>query len=330
MKVTDLIRTVPLERALQLAQVAVARATVDQEGDELTDACRAALSPIIAHFIPDGGENDAALRAMLSCLARPERHGAAFYLWGLAGTGKSHMLALLGLLAESRAARRLFAECHPPFAELCEKLPQTPPLVVMADLAAHRGQHDELEDVIFACTEEEFKRPKYGTEIALTQLSHALNLIDRHLVPGHRPQLDAAVDQQSPGFDDWEHLRAENPAAAVRIARRVVRDVGFPLDFRQSRVERLASLLEAVRKLDLRGVLWLIDGLSSFLAGAGPRGMAVDWDFLHFIAQRAKITPLWMTIALRHSPETLAEIDPYSAGQLESYAEGHSVSPNRT
>lgn len=322
MKVTDLIRTVPLERSLQLAQVAVARATVDQEGDELTDACRAALSPVIAQFIPDGRENDAALRAMLASLARPERHGGAFYLWGLAGTGKSHMLALLALLAESQAARDLFAQCHPSFADLCAKLPEAPPLVVMADLAAHRGQHDELEDVIFSCTEQELKRPKYGAETALTELSHALNLIDRHLVPGHRADLDAAVDQQAPGFESWEHLRAENPAGAVRLARRVVRDVGFPLDFRQSRVERLASLLEVVRKLDLRGVLWLIDGLSSFLAGAGPRGMAVDWDFLHFIAQRSKITPLWMTIALRHSPETLAETDPYSAGQLESYAEG--------
>ncbi len=322
MKVIDLVRATPLERTVQLAQVAAVRARLAQEGDQLTDAGRAALSPIVAQYIPDGGGNDAALRAMLECLARPERHGGAFYLWGLAGTGKSHLLGLLALLTESRAARELFAESHPPFADLCGRFPPSPPLVVMADLAAHRAQQDQLEDVIFACTEEELRRPGHGTDVPLTELSHALSLIDRHLVPGHRADLDSAVDQQAPGFENWEHLRAENPAGAVRIARRVVRDVGFPLDFRQSRVERLASLLEVVRKLNLRGVLWLIDGLSSFLAGAGPRGMAVDWDFLHFIAQRAKITPLWMTIALRHSPQTLAETDPYSAGQLESYAEG--------
>jgi len=323
MKVTDLIRTVPLERSIQLAQVAALRAQLEQEGEQLTADTRAALVALVGEYLLDGGENEAVFRAMLESLARPERHGSAFYLHGLAGTGKSHLLALLALLADSAAARSVFVETHSTCAGLCDALTKAPPLlVVMVDLAAHRGHQEQLEDVVFAATEQELRRPRYATEVALTELSHALALIDRHLVPAHRADLDAAVAEQAPGFESWEHIRAENPAGAVRIARRVVSSVGSPLDFRQSRVERLASLLEIARTHHLRGVLWLIDDLSSFLSGAGAKGMAGDWGFLHFVAQRAKITPLWVAVALRHSPETLAEAEPFAVGQLESQAEG--------
>jgi hypothetical protein len=323
MKVTDLVRIVPLDRSVQLAQVAALRTRLEQEGDHLTEDTRAALTQLVGDYLLDGGENEAIVRGVLGSLSRPERHGAAFYLHGLAGTGKSHLLALLSLLAESPAARALFAEAHPPFAALCEALAKLPPLlVVMVDLAAFRGHQEQLEDVVFASTEQELRRPRYATEVPLTELSHALALIDRHLAPAHRADLDAAVAELAPGFENWEHIRAENPAGAVRIARRVVSTVGFPLDFRQSRVERLASLLEVARTHNLRGVLWLIDDLSSFLSGAGAKGMAGDWAFLHFVAQRAKITPIWTVVALRHSPETLAEAEPFATGQLEGQAEG--------
>lgn len=323
MTVADLVGAMPLDRSMQLAQVSALRSQVEDEGEHVSDITRTELSRVVGGYLTDGGENAAALRAMLASISRPERHGGAFYLHGVAGSGKTHTLGLMSLLVESQRARDEFAATHPGMADLCQALADADPLlVVMSDLAAHRGQEDQLEDVIFECTEGELRRPRYGTDVRLTELSHALHLIDRHLVPGHREGLDAAVAERVPGFESWEHLRAENPAGAVRIARVVVRDVGLPLDFRQSRVERLAALLEAVRTLDLRGVLWLVDGLSAFLAGAGPRGMSVDWDFLHFLAQRAKITPLWMVVSLRHSPQSLAETHPYAVGEVETHAEG--------
>jgi hypothetical protein len=317
-KIADLIRTVALDRSLPLAQVAALRARLEQEGDHLTAETQAALQQLVGDYLLDGGESEAVLRQVIGSLARPERHGAAFYLHGMAGTGKSHTLGLVALLAESPAARKLFAERHPAFADVCAALDKAPPLlVVLVDLSAHRGHQEQLEDVVFLYTEQELRRPRYATDVPLTELSHALALIDRHLVPAHRVELDAAVAEHAPGYDNWEHLRAENPATAVRVARRVVSTVGFPLDFRQSRVERLASLLEVARTHNLRGVLWLVDDLSPFLSGAGGKGMAGDWAFLHFVAQRAKITPLWPIVALRHSPETLAEAEPFTVGQLE-------------
>ncbi|MBM3476467.1 MAG: hypothetical protein FJX75_24610 [Armatimonadetes bacterium] len=322
-KVTDLVQATPLERAIQLDQVAALRAALEREDGRLIDETRARLRILVGDYVPDGAENDAALRAMLRSLTRPERHGGAFYLHGLAGVGKSHMLALLGLLAESQPARDLFAATHAGLSDLCDALAHGGRLlVVMADLTAHRSQQDQLEDVLFQCAEDELGRPGYGLKVPLTELSHALSLIDRYLAPGHLGELNAAVAENVPGFESWEHLRAESPVGALRIARRIVKDVGLPIDFRQSRVERLAALLEAVRQLELDGVLWLVDGLTPFLAASNPRGIGVDFDFLSFLAQRAKIAPLWTVIAMRHSPEALAETHPYAVGQVESYAEG--------
>ncbi|MGQ9731620.1 MAG: hypothetical protein ACUVX8_10155, partial [Candidatus Zipacnadales bacterium] len=321
--VTDLVGATPLPRAVQLEQVAALRADLEREGGNLTDRTRNALRGIVEAYVADHGENDAALRAMLSSLSRPERYGGAFYVHGIAGVGKSHLLALVGLLAKSGQARKMFAERHPHLADMCEALEHAPPLlVVMADLTARRGPQQQLEDILFECTEEELRRPPPGIEVALTELSHALSLIDRYLVPGHLAELNAAVAENTPGFESWEHLRTESPIGALRVARRIVRDVGLPIDFRHSRVERLAALLEAVRQLELEGVLWIVDGLSAFLSASNPRGIGMDFDFLAFLAQRAKITPLWTVIAMRHSPETLAEIHPYAIGQVESYAEG--------
>jgi hypothetical protein len=322
-KVTELVQATPLDRAVQLDQVAALRDALEREGERLTDETQRRLQEIVGEYLSDGGENDAALRAMLRSLARPERHGGAFYVHGLAGVGKSHMLALLGLLVESQQARELFAATHPHLADLCDLLARAGRfLVVMADLSAHRGQQDQLEDALFQSTEEELRRSKYGVEVPLTELSHALSLIDRYLVPGHLGELNSAVAENVPGFESWEHLRAESPVGALRVARRIVKDVGLPIDFRQSRVERLAALLEAIRQLELDGVLWLIDGLTPFLAASNPRGIGADFDFLSFLAQRAKITPLWTVTAMRHSPEILAETHPYAVGQVESYAEG--------
>ncbi|MBM3497424.1 MAG: hypothetical protein FJX74_02030 [Armatimonadetes bacterium] len=322
-RVTDLVQAAPLERAVQLDQVIGLRAALEREGDRLTADTQRRLHDMVGGYLGDNPENEAALGAMLASLTRAERHGGAFYLHGLAGVGKSHLLALVGLLCESAAARELFVATHPAFAYLCRALGEAPGLlVIMADLTAHRGQQEQLEDALFQCAEDELRRPRYGVEVPLTELTHALWMIDRYLVPGHRDELNAAVAENVPGFESWDHLRASSPVGALRVARRIVKDVGLPIDFRQSRVERLAALLEAVRQLELGGVLWLVDGLTPFLAASNPRGIGVDFDFLSFLAQRAKITPLWTVLALRHSPEALAETHPYAVGQVESHAEG--------
>lgn len=322
-KVTDLVQAAPLDRAVQLDQIVALRGAMEREGERLTEETLRRLRALVSDYLPDGGPNDAALRAIGKSLTRPERHGGAFYLYGPAGTGKSHMLALVGLLAGYPQARELFVASHPQFADLCEALASAGPfLVVMADLTAHRAQQEQLEDALFQCTEDELKRPPHGVDVPLTELSHALFLIDKYLAPGHLQTLNAAVAENVPGFESWEHLRAASPLGALRVARRVVRDVGLPIDFRQSRVERLATLLEATRQLGLAGVLWLVDGLTPFLAASNPRGIGVDFDFLLFLAQRAKIQPLWTVIAMRHSPQALAETHPYAIGQVESYAEG--------
>ncbi len=82
--------------------------------------------------------------------------------------------------------------------------------------------------------------------------------------------------------------------------------MNYPLDFRQSRVERMARLLEVVDGKQISGVIYLIDDLGDFLASVDTKAMQGDLVFLEFLAHRGKIAPLWtvadLEVPLREIP----------------------------
>ena len=109
MRVGDFVEVANVNPVVQLSQV---RDSARTKGfpDELV--------PLIDSYIVVEGANAAALHGLLSALPT----GGAFLLSGVYGTGKSHLMAVVGLLAEFPEARNRFAARNPTWMPLLQAL----------------------------------------------------------------------------------------------------------------------------------------------------------------------------------------------------------------
>ncbi len=109
MRIGDFVEVANVNPVVQLPQV---RDSARTKGfpDELV--------PLIDSYIVVEGSNAAALHGLLSALLT----GGAFLLSGVYGTGKSHLMAVLGLLAEFPEARNRFAARNPTLTLLLQSL----------------------------------------------------------------------------------------------------------------------------------------------------------------------------------------------------------------
>ncbi|MCD6351788.1 MAG: hypothetical protein J7M26_06685, partial [Armatimonadetes bacterium] len=147
-----------------------------------------------------------------------------------------------------------------------------------------------LEEVLFSATETEARRRELHLDLPLSAVSYALHLAAEHLLPAHAEELDA--EARAHGYEDWEGLVQANQRLAATVASSLASDLGLSAALVPSRSERLASLLAALP--EGTGLLWLLDDAYEFLASAGPKGSREDLSFLEFLAQRAKVEPLYL------------------------------------
>jgi len=110
MRIGDFVEVVNVNPVVQLSQVRDATRTKDFPSE---------LAPLIDSYIVVEGSNAAALHGLLSALPT----GGAFLLSGVYGTGKSHLMAVIGLLAEFPEARNRFAARNPNWMTLLQALP---------------------------------------------------------------------------------------------------------------------------------------------------------------------------------------------------------------
>lgn len=305
--------------SVSLADLEPLRAALDREGEALSLVTRDQVATLLGEYVARDDEVESALRRLLPPLLGGSGTGVAALVQGPARCGKSHLLTALALLAEYPQVWPLFLETHPHFTALHQSLrPQGDLLLVPVPLEEHRGQEERLENIVFDRTERELSRPGRGVNLPLSHESHALDLIERHALPRYREELNEHVRKHIGGFASWEQLRARRPGEAIQVAQTVARQVGYPLDFRQSRTERLSRLLQILPQAGVTGVAWLLDDLSGFLAAAGPKASHDDYAFLEFLGQRTRIEPVTIVGALEAGIEELGGAEPYLLGNLRS------------
>lgn len=328
MRVGDLVSVAKVPTIVQLALLDDLRRRLDIDGARPSGPTTQHLRSVVADYLVEAPENDLALRAVLSSLAGEADVGDGFLIAGPHGSGKSHLLVLLALLAEYAPAREAFVRSHPQYRDLLAQLDARQRLLVVpVSLDQHRGESERLEDVIFDLTEAELRRAKYDIYLPLSQQSHALDLIDRHVAVRHLADLDAFVRQQTGHGISWSHLRSTDPGAAVNLARQFLDEIQYPLDFRQSRSQRLGRLLEVLERDGFRGVLWLVDELSVFLASMTSKSLHSDCAFLQFLGQQTRRSPLWLVGAMRPGLPELDELDAHVVTQIrERYNTGLQLS----
>lgn len=104
-RIRDFIEVVSVNPVVQLSQVRDVPRQLDFPNE---------LASLIDSYLIVEGANAAAVHGLLSALPK----GGAFLLSGVYGTGKSHLLAVLGLLAEFPSARSRFVQRNPSWSPL--------------------------------------------------------------------------------------------------------------------------------------------------------------------------------------------------------------------
>ncbi|MCE5239895.1 hypothetical protein LLH23_15625 [bacterium] len=321
MRISEVIRLKPQAEGISLPRLQELREALDRESEDLSLLTGAQAGEIIEPYITPTDPASDPLYRFLKGIAGNGGRGAGLLVRGPRSSGKTHLLAVADLLLEYPRVRPLMAATHEGYEALLKSLERVDPLLVVpVPLQEHRAHDEHLEDVFFDRTEQELLRNRHGLSVPLSEHSYALDLVERHIIPRYGAELDAHVARLPGSQRSWRDLRDRNPAAAVAAARAFAQDIGYPLDFRQSRVERLARLLDIISDRRFRGIVWLVDDLGQFLAATGQKAVRNDAAFLEFLGQRSKIAPLYVLATMNTSPDQTAGIEPYMlANILDNY-----------
>lgn len=317
MRVGDWIEVASFPLVVQAAQVERLR-----EG--LERATAAPLPPGVEEalrgFVEQYFVADEATRSVVETLltAFAERRGGAFLVRGVYGSGKSHLLGLLALLLEHPLSWEYFLRTHPEEEPLARRWLEGPPiLVVLVALDEYPADAEPLEEILWRATERTLLRPRYDLPIALCSREHALHVIEEHLLPWHEEALNEFLRQCLGLKAPWRHLREADPETALAHALRFLEAQGIPLRLRQSRVEALGRLMEALPRRGLGGVAFLLDEVSLFLSQRSPSALQADAAFLQFLGQHTEHLPLWVVGTLQKNIEDVGDIEHYTLRQIK-------------
>jgi hypothetical protein len=148
----DFVEVHPFPAVVQLAHADALRQLLREEGDDLSAATQEQLREFVEHYFIGDEHNRRAMDALLQSLAQTER-GHGFFLNGVYGSGKSHLLALVGLLCEFPAAREFFLRTHPEYATLLTRFDAQRRLVVHFSLDDYSPKQHDLETIFWRETE---------------------------------------------------------------------------------------------------------------------------------------------------------------------------------
>lgn len=155
MRVGDFVDVLPVQPVVQISQIR------DLRRDENLPK---ELMPFIDNYLVVEGANAAAFHGLLSALTV----GGAFLLSGVYGTGKSHLLAVLGLLAEFPYARQRFTARNLNWASSLQTLADRRYFVTYISLDEFDPTAFALETIVAKEVGAEAKRKGFSvlTEIA--------------------------------------------------------------------------------------------------------------------------------------------------------------------
>ncbi|MEN6549416.1 MAG: hypothetical protein ABFE07_25500 [Armatimonadia bacterium] len=327
MRISELIRIKPPGEPISLTRLQEIRDSLDREGGNLSLMSAANVGEILEEYVTPLDPGADPLYRFVKTVSVNGGRGAGFLVRGPRSSGKTHLLAVADLLLEYPRVRPIMAQTHSGYEQALRGLEKLDPvLVVPVPLQEHRAHDEHLEDIIFDRTEQELRRARHGLSLPLSEHSYALDLIERHVVPRYGAELDAHVARMPGTQRSWRDLCERNPSAAVAAARAFAQEIGYPLDFRQSRVERLARLLDIINNRHFNAIIWLIDDLGQFLAATGQKAVRNDAAFLEFLGQRSKIAPLYILATMNVALDQASAIEPYMLANISDNYETISLS----
>ena len=302
----------PLRRVGDLISISPAPAVVSLGQMPVGQEPAPALALLSGYSLAEA-ETRAAFEAITRSLARREERGDAFLISGVYGSGKSHLLAALALLAgHPKEAWPALLASYPGYDRISAAFDR-PRLVVAIPLDEYPSASHSLEHIVLSRLEAELAG-RHGAVVALTEQSHLLDLVERYVVPQVGDRLNEAASASA--GESWPSLRQRDPEQAAEVALRFLADSGFPLDWRRSRAEAWGALRRALEAGGVDGALVLLDELGTFLAGKDRQGLNADAAFLQYVAQRTSGERSWLVCVTQRGLEEVGDIDRRTLRQL--------------
>lgn len=143
--VGDLIEVRDFPTVIQGADIRTLRFGNDDDDEEGDKKLFAAQRDFVTGYLGFDDRARHALESLLGALARPDS-GGAFFVNGVFGSGKSHLLGLMALLADG-IGHEDFASTHPEFAPLLEVF--YPRFVVHVALDEYNADNFSLEQIFW-------------------------------------------------------------------------------------------------------------------------------------------------------------------------------------
>lgn len=239
---------------------------------------------------------EANLRSMAQSLR--ENQGKGFFLVGPYGSGKSHFLSYVSLVASGETTST-GAECP-----LSQALDQKKLLPIRLPLVTVRGQ-TALETALLGAMESSLGRA--GRVLPLTRRSRFVEHVDRSIRPLDPVRMDRFLADQK--FSSWEILRRD-PSRAAEVAWAYFKTLEAPPPPPEDSPDALiAEGLEAAGSLGYAGLLIVIDELSEFLRSKPSRqALNEDARYPQLLGEMARTRPLWILASLQGTIEQTGDI----------------------
>lgn len=249
-----------------------------------------------------------ALRGLLGAIAAGDGRGA--FLRGSYGSGKSHFLAVLGLLCASQEARTAFERSLPPTEEgLRRALARAGArrlLIVRISLVGH-GEEETLEEVVWqACSRA--LREEAGRGLAESaaggdgadSLTDLVELVHRR----YGTAVEAFLAER--GLPDAAALASPG---GLRHLEELLDRLNAPFHLRFNRTAALRGMRAIMAERGFDGLFLAIDELSEFLRSkTDGRRFAEDIRFLQFLGEACEGLPAWIVATVQEHIETTGEI----------------------
>ncbi|MBN1878890.1 hypothetical protein JW823_02170 [bacterium] len=255
------------------------------------------------------------LSIILNHLNRKEGHG--FFIVGNYGSGKSHLLSILGLIARYSWARQSVFKQRTDLPELVgsKKSPRFLPVVV--PLTEFSGDLP-LEKIVWHAIE--ISAALVGIPLTLSSTQRFIEVFNRYILPVHENDFRQFVHLR---FKDltWEQICGDDPPAAHTIILQFSErhHVQIPFDVIIDRSVLLKELIQAVVTAGWDGVLLVMDELSEFLKSKPvSRAVHEDTRFLQFLGEASIDEPFWVTAALQESLEHNQDVSTSAFNKIRS------------
>ncbi len=247
------------------------------------------------------------LLILLESLTR--KNGKGFFIIGNYGSGKSHLLSVLALLARHSWAWNTMAgrpqEEINRYASALTSRKLMPVLIPLTEF----NRDLSLEEIIWGSTE--VSAALAGVPLTLSHSQRFLSLFEKYILPVHNKEFQNFLKRRIGDEYTWDRIRREDPGSAHTLIHQFLSSRGetIPFSVNPNRKSVVRELTEAIKQSGWDGLVLILDELSEFLKSKSDhQALNEDARFLQFLGESATHFPIWVFAALQEGIERTGDI----------------------